>query len=101
MDGPSIDMRDDDHSESDDDDYHDDGFEAAHAAYLARRIAEAAADSRGMSPFDESVIDREWEELVNSMKAIVPSQLTTHRTLISRRPVIACRAATSPCATGC
>ena len=76
-------MRDESNSDSDNDGYHDDGFDAAHAAYLARRIAEATADSvphrgggggGGMSPFDESVIDHEWEELVKSMKAIVPSQ---------------------------
>ena len=90
---PSADLRD----ESDDDEYHDDGFDAAHAAYLARRIAEASVESAaalpaatagaggGMSPFDESVIDREWEELVNSMKAIVPSQTRTdHNTARAR-----------------
>ena len=91
------DFVDDSKSDSEeDDDYLDDGFEAAHAAYLARRIAEATAETTsrsnsrsqpnsqsathpaGMSPFDESVIDHEWEELVNSMKAIVPSQSTPH-----------------------
>ena len=79
---PLADLRDDSHSESDDDDSDDDGFEAAHAAFLARRIAEAAAESSaaagGMSPFDESVIDHEWDELVKSMKAIVPSQHLSH-----------------------
>ena len=80
-----MDWRDVSNSDSDDDDYRDTGFDAAHAAYLARQIAEARAasasssssassQSSGMSPFDESNIDHEWEELVKSMKAIVPSQ---------------------------
>ena len=81
---PGTDLRDvSDDDDDDDDGYHDDGFDAAHAAFLARRIAASApisANGGGMSPFDESAIDREWEELVRTMKAVVPSQTTDHNT---------------------
>ena len=85
---PSADLRDDTDSSSDDE-YADDGFAAAHAAFLARRIADersaqssGGAQPAGMSPFDESVINHEWDELVRSMKAIVPSQTANSTPLV-------------------